>query len=49
MRLSGVKVPRPASPFITHETPIVNRRDGGCCISWQSERVDKIELYLNNY
>ena len=22
MRLSSVKVPRPASPFITHETPI---------------------------
>ena len=23
MRLSGVKVPRPASPFITHETPML--------------------------
>ena len=33
--VSGVKVPRPASPFITHETSIVIRRDGGCCISWQ--------------
>ena len=33
--VSGVKVPRPASPFITHETPSVTRRDGGCCISWQ--------------
>ena len=33
--VSGVKVPRPASPFITHETSIFTRRDGGCCISWQ--------------
>ena len=32
--VSGVKVPRPASPCITHETPSVTRRDGGCCISW---------------
>jgi hypothetical protein len=22
MRFSGVKVPRPANPFITHETPL---------------------------
>ena len=33
--VSGVKVPRSASPFITHETPSVTWRDGGCCISWQ--------------
>jgi hypothetical protein len=26
-------VPRPASPFITHET-ILTDGDGGCCISW---------------
>ena len=26
MRLSSVKVPRPASPFITHETPLSGGR-----------------------
>ena len=33
--VSGVKVPRPANPFITHETIVVTSGDGGCCISWQ--------------
>jgi hypothetical protein len=42
--VSSVKVPRPASPFITHET-IVTNGDGGCCISWHWEIEEKVYLY----
>ncbi len=39
IRLSGVKVPRPASPFITHETPI--RLIRGMAVAVSRGRVRK--------
>ncbi len=48
MRLSGVKVPRPASPYITHET-ILTDGNGGCCISWQSKEYEGVYFALVVY
>ena len=39
MRLSSVKVPRPASPYITHETPL----SGGTAVA-VSRGKDEIDL-----
>ena len=42
MRLSGVKVPRPASPFITHETA----SDAEMAVAVSRGRVRGIEIYI---
>jgi hypothetical protein len=46
MRLSSVKVPRPASPFITHETPL----SGGTAVAVsRGNGKEEVENKLTDY
>ncbi len=46
MRLSGVKVPRPASPFITHETPRLGEE---MAVAVSRGRVGNMEISILSF